>query len=185
MTYLWIQTTCQSYGTGAGFMEVIEDSANDNFGQRYTQLDERGLYSTVWDSRRRIPPSINIVSTEQNIQRPEQQRSKRIDSIELFRLASEVLSEIGLAVQYQIFVFADVSKAGRIADMNSVSVSRRQIVFEHIYRFRSLYGGCNDYVSVCDGLSGRDVLPRCPSLSHTSCRGTTAHRTRRTDFGRR
>jgi hypothetical protein len=138
-------------------MEVLEDSANDNFGQRCAQLDERSPYATAWDSHRRIPPSINIVSTEQNIQRPQQQRN-RIDSIELLRLASEGLSEIGLAVQYQIFVFADVSEACRIADMNSVGVSRRQIVFEYACRFKSLDGGYNDYVSVCDSLSGRGVL---------------------------
>jgi len=88
-----------------------------------------------------------------------------VTATELLRRASKDLRSnivetyVRLAVEYQVFAFADISEVRRIADVNSISVSRRQIMFSSTCRFKGLYGGCNDYVSVCNGLSSRNVLP--------------------------
>ena len=90
---------------------------------------------------------------------------------ELLRRASKDLRSnivetyVRLAVEYQVFAFADVSEVRRIADLNSSSVSRRQIMSLSTCRFKGLCGGCNDDVSVCNGLGGRNVL----SFSFSYC----------------
>jgi len=65
---------------------------------------------------------------------------------ELLRRASKDLRSnivetyVRLAVEYQVFAFADVSEVRRIADLNSISVSRRQIMSSSTCRFKACVG---------------------------------------------